>query len=382
MTQRLIKENRPVPDLLRKAADKSFYRESGGRLEQINLDGDFVPVKRAAGVLLLSDIKRAGKPVEKNVSASLWDIGDGVLCLEFHSKMNAIDAEIFTMIGKAIALIGDGTGAWKGLVVHNEAENFSVGANLSVMKTLIKENKYDVLENLIRQGQGAYSALRFAPFPSVAAPAGMVLGGGCEVTMHCSAVQAYCETFLGLVEPNVGLIPGWGGCTQMLCRAFDLPANLTAKIPPVSMAFESISGARISKSAAEARDFGLLRAADGVSMNKDRLLADAKKRVLELAKDYKPPQMRELVLPASAGRSALDLQIESLKQQDKVSPHDVTVFNALAVVLCGDAADISMPVSEKKLMDLERREFMRLARMPETLARIEHMLDKGKPLRN
>jgi len=376
MIERLKSEGRPIPELLQKASGKSFYRVDSGRMEFLQVDGTFAPMKRAAGVMVLADIKRATKPVEKNGSASLWDIGDGVLCLEFTSKANALDGDIFSMIHRAIALIGDGSGAWKGLVVYNEADNFSAGANLSLIRDSIKAGNFDAVDAFIKQGQAAYSALRTASFPSVAAPAGAAMGGGCEVTLHCSAVQAYCELSIGLVETGVGLIPGWGGCTQMLGRAF---AQATAEgVPAVNRVFELISGARASKSAADAKALGFLLDSDSISMNRDRLLFDAKARVLELAKGYTPPKPWTFNLPGPSGKSALELMLEATK----LAPHDVTIGKMLADVLCGVEGGLSGSVTEAQMMDAERAVFVKLAKTPETLARIEHMLEKGKPLKN
>ncbi len=380
MMQRLLRENRPVPELLRVASDKTFYRVEGGRLHFLTLQGSYVPVKRPVGVLLLSDVKLASKPMLTNASANLWDIGDGVLCLEFTSKANAIDDDILNMLDKTIELIGDGRGPFKGLVIHNEGPNFSVGANIGFFMECIKNNKFDAIEKIIRHGQSAYGALRFAPFPSVAAPMGMALGGGCEIALHCSAVQAYTEFQAGLVEANVGLIPGWGGCAQMLCRAFDAQKRGSAA-PPISQAFSTISAAAISKTAAHAFDLHYLRPTDAVTINKDRLLFDAKKKALDLAKDYRPPEPCRFSLPGTSGRSALDLLIETARSSGKPSPHDVAIWNALAAVLCGGDGG-SGPLPEKQLMDLECREFMRLIRPPESAARIEAMLNTGKPLKN
>lgn len=382
MAQRLEKEKRQVPVLLKKAADKSFYRKDTGKLEFLNLEGAFEPIKRAPGVLLLSDIKLAGKPVLSNGSAALWDIGDGVLCLEFTSKANAIDMDILAMLDRARGLIGEGRGPWKGLVVHNEGANFSVGANISVFLDSIKNNKWEAIENLIRQGQASYSALRFAPFPSVAATMGMGLGGGCEITLHCSAVQAYTETYLGLVEANVGLIPGWGGCTQMLGRAFDEQKRTGSEKPAVNQVFETISKAKMSKTAADAKDLFYLRPSDGITINRDRLLYDAKQKVLELARDYRPPESRQYSLPGGAGISALELLIDAAKQAGKASPHDVVIWKGLAVVLCGGETTLSGALSEQEMMEQECQVFMRLIRTPESAARIEHMLNTGKPLKN
>ncbi|MGE4351772.1 MAG: 3-hydroxyacyl-CoA dehydrogenase NAD-binding domain-containing protein [Bdellovibrionales bacterium] len=376
MIARLKAEARPVPDLLQKASGKTFYRVNASRAEFLQLDGTYAPIKRAEGVLMLSDIKLASQPVEKNGSASMWDLGDGVLCLEFTTKANILNTEIFDMIHKAIAMIGDGSGQWKGMVVYNEAAHFSAGANLGVFRDSIKANDFGAIETFIKAGQKAYHALRFASFPSVAAPAGTALGGGAEITLHCSAVQAYCECTIGLVELGVGLIPGWGGCTQMLGRAF---ADADQEVPPVNRVFQLITSARVSSSAADAKALGFFRQTDGISMNKDRLLFDAKARVLKLAAEgYKAPQPWNVVLPGPSGKAALELILES----DKLSPHDKTIGKVLADVLCGGEGGLTGPVTEEQLMDTECKVFVKLCQTPETLARIEYMLEKGKPLKN
>jgi 3-hydroxyacyl-CoA dehydrogenase len=373
---RLKSEGRPVPEFLAKAAGKTYYRIQGGRREFLQLDGSYAPIKRGAGMIILSDLKLASQPVEKNSSASLWDIGDGVLCLEFTSKANALNNEIFQMIHKSIELIGDGKGKWKGLVIYNDGRNFSVGANLDQFLADAKAGNYGAIETFIKQGQDAYRALRFAPFPSVAAPSGAAMGGGCEITLHCSAVQAYCELAIGLVEVNVGLIPGWGGCTQMLCRAF--AEGDVDGVPPISRVFKLLMTATASSSGADARALGLIRKTDGITMNIERLLADAKARVLEMAPSYKAPEQAKITLPGPAAKGALELILEAVK----ASPHEVTIGKMVADVLCGENGGMSGEVSEQQIMDAERDVFLKLVKLPESIARIEHMLAKGKPLKN
>ncbi|MDX9689404.1 MAG: 3-hydroxyacyl-CoA dehydrogenase/enoyl-CoA hydratase family protein [Proteobacteria bacterium] len=373
---RLKSEGRPVPAFLAKAAGKTFYRIQGGRREFLQLDGSYAPIERAAGVISLSDLKLATQPVEKNGSASLWDIGDGVLCLEFTSKANALNNEIFQMIHKSIELIGDGKGKWKGLVVFNEGRNFSVGANLEQFLTDAKAGNYGAIETFIKQGQEVYRALRFAPFPSVAAPSGAAMGGGCEITLHCSAVQAYCELAIGLVEVNVGLIPGWGGCTQMLCRAF--AEGDVDGVPPINRVFKLLMTATASSSGADAKALGLIRKTDKITMNIERLLADAKARVLEMAQSYKAPEEAKITLPGPAAKGALELILEAVKS----SPHEVTIGKMVADVLCGENGGLSGEVSEQQIMAAERDVFVKLVKLPESIARIEHMLAKGKPLKN
>src|SRR5580704_5272433 len=241
---------------------------------------------------------------------------------------------------------------------------------------------FPAIEDLVKTGQEAYQALRFAPFPSVCAPSGLALGGGCEINLHTSAVQAHAETYIGLVEVGVGLIPGWGGCAQMLGRAFTAKKRFGGPIPPISQVFETVSLAKVAKSAFDAQELGYLRHTDGITMNRDRLLYDAKQRVLEMAKDYKPPVPWELNLPGPTGRAALNLPIEGFKLLGKALPHDVTVSKALASVLCGGERDLTTLTTEAQILEMERREFMKLVHTDETVARIAHMLTTGKPLRN
>ncbi len=379
----LEKAGLPVPPLVATAAGRPFYRSEAGRLEVLGLDGAYRPVVRPEGVLLLADVKRQGKPVVRNPSAALWDIGDGVLCLEFTSKMNTLDPLVFAMIHTAIARIGDSKGAWKALVIHNEGENFSVGANLGLAMFLYNVALWDQIAERIAEGQKNLVALRDAPFPVVAAPTGLALGGGCEVLLNCDAVTAHAELYTGLVEVGVGVLPAWGGSKEMLIRHSLDKKRPGGPMPAIAKAFETIAMAKVAKSAAEAVALKYLRPTDTIVMNRDRLLATAKARALELAKDYRPPgPPPRIALPGPAGRVALELMIESLRLQGKVTPHDVTVSRAVATILTGGDTDLTATVGEAELLALELREFMKLVRTPETLDRIEHMLSTGKPLRN
>ncbi|HYH21881.1 MAG TPA: 3-hydroxyacyl-CoA dehydrogenase NAD-binding domain-containing protein [Azospirillum sp.] len=383
----LAADGHAVPALVRAAAGRTFYRVEGGKLQYLTVDGGYADVVRPDGVLLLSDVKRASKPVAKNASAALWDIGDGVLCLEFTSKMNALDGEIMMMAQRAISLIGDGPygkngGAWKALVVHNEADNFSVGANLGLALFALNIALWSEIETMGERGQLTYKALKFAPFPVVGAPAGMALGGGCEILLYCDHVQAHAETYMGLVEVGVGLIPGWGGCKELVIRHMTDAKRPGGPMPAIGAAFEAISTAKVAKSAMEARDLKFLRAGDGITMNRDRLLADAKAKALELAADYTPPEPVEIRLPGPTARVALGLAVEGFRATGKATPHDVVVAGELAKVLSGGDTDITRVTTEDELLELERRHFMALIRTPGSIARIEHMLTTGKPLRN
>jgi len=377
--ERLKEDGMEVPKLLEVAAGRPFYRTEGGQLQFLGPNGEYRDVVRPDGVLLLADIKRRQKPVAKNMSASLWDIGDGVLCLEFHSKMNSLNPFVLAMIEKAIRLV---PGGYKALVVYNEGSNFSVGANIGILLVAMKLRAWFAVRYLIRRGQDVYKALKYAPFPVVGAPSGMALGGGCEILLHCDAVQAHAETYTGLVEAGVGIVPGWGGCKEMLVRGWSDPGRRGGPMPPVIKAFETIAMATVAKSAAEARDILVLRPEDAITMNRDRLLADAKAKALALAENYTPPEEPEISLPGKTARAAMSMAVDGFRLSGKATPHDVTVGKALAGVLSGGDTDITETVSEDGLLALERKAFVALSRTPATIARVSHMLKTGKPLRN
>jgi len=379
LAERLAAQGLAVPALLRTAGERRFYRVEAGRLEFLDTAGSYRPVTRPDGVLLLADLKRASKPLARNGSASLWDLGDGVLCLEFHTKMNAIDPGVMEMVRSAIETTSQGHRA---LVIYNEGSNFSVGANLGLALFAANTAAWEQIEGIVRQGQESYAALKRAPFPVVGAPAGMALGGGCEVLLHCDALVAHAETYIGLVEPGVGLLPGWGGCKEMLLRAASAPGMPGGPMPPVSKVFETVSMATVAKSAEQARDLLFLRAADEIVMNRDRVLAGAKARALALAADYAPSEPVTLRLPGPAGAAALDMAVDGFAKAGKATSHDRVVAGALGRVLSGGDTDLVDEVDEQALLALERREFMGLVKHPDTLARVEHMLETGRPLRN
>jgi 3-hydroxyacyl-CoA dehydrogenase len=380
LAQALAEDGRPVPPLLAEVGEGSFYRVQDGTLEYFGTDGGYHAVPRPKGVLLLADVKRRTKPLARNGSASLWDVGDGVACLEFHSKMNALDPGTVEMIGKAIAL-GKKAG-FKALVIHNEGEQFSVGANIGLALFAANIAAWGEIEGLIEQGQKAMRSLRDAPFPVVGAPSGMALGGGCEILLHCDAVQAHAETYVGLVEVGVGLIPGWGGCTTLLRRWAENPKAPRGPMPPVAKAFEMISTALVAKSAFEAKEMLFLRPTDGITFNRDRLLADAKAKALSLVEGYAPAEVKPLRLPGASGRAALAMAVQQQAALGRATPHDIVVCGHLAETLTGGRKDHTEETTEAELHALERRSFMALLRTPATLARVEHMLETGRPLRN
>ncbi|WP_275098295.1 3-hydroxyacyl-CoA dehydrogenase/enoyl-CoA hydratase family protein [Sedimenticola hydrogenitrophicus] len=375
----LESEGLPVPPLLQLAADQSLYRTRDGRLEYLDTGGVYQEVRRPDGVLLLSDIKRRSEPLAKNGSAALWDIGDGVVCLEYTSKMNAMDPEILALMREAVAIVSKG---YKALVLHNEGDNYSVGANLGLLLFAANLGTWDQIEEMVEGGQETYKALKYAPFPVVGAPSGMALGGGCESLLHCDAVQAHAETYVGLVEVGVGLVPAWGGSKEMLQRWMTNKRRPGGPMPAVIKCFEAISTASVAKSAAEAKDYLFLRPDDGITMNRDRLLADAKTRALAMAEGYQPPEPIEIRLPGPTAKAAMEMAVKGVHLAGRATVHDVVVSMALAELLSGGDTDITETLGEDDLLRLEREAFMTLIRHPDTLDRMEHMLETGKPLRN
>jgi 3-hydroxyacyl-CoA dehydrogenase len=376
---RLAQEGWAVPRLLDVAEGRAFYRVDAGIRQFLTLDGDYQDIVRPQGVLLLEDIRRGHKPVLQNASASLWDIGDGVVCLEFTSKSNSIDDAIMSLLGQAIELVQQ---KYRALVIYNEGTNFSVGANLGMALFAANIAAWGEIDKAVAAGQQVLKAMKHAPFPVVSAPAGMALGGGCEILLHSDAVQAHAESYIGLVECGVGLVPAWGGCAAMLGRWTALGKLPKGPMPAPSKVFELISMATTSKSAAQAQELLFLRLTDGITMNRDRLLADAKARALKLTEGYVPPAPAELQLPGPSGALGLRLAAEGFHKRGLATDHDMVVSAGLADVLTGGPADLLDVVTEDQVMDLERAAFMKLIRTPGTLARIEHTLETGKPLRN
>ncbi|NYT46859.1 MAG: 3-hydroxyacyl-CoA dehydrogenase [Candidatus Methanofishera endochildressiae] len=370
-------EQQHLPALI--ANGKSLYRSESGIPEYQDTAGNYHPVHRAAGVLLLSDIKLQKPAILENASASLWDIGDGIVCLEFHSKMNTQDPDSMSLIQQSIAKI---SAEYKGMVIYNEGEHFSAGANLSLLAPAILGGDWDTVKSIVQLGQNTFRALKYAPFPVVAAPSGLALGGGCEVLLHCDAIQAHAELYMGLVEVGVGLVPAWGGCKELLGRWLNLPKRPGGSMPPIGQAFETIGLAKVSKSAQEAKELLYMARTDAISMNKSRLLADAKARTLSMVQNYQVPEQPVYPLPGKSGWSALAVAIDSLHKSGKASAYDVEITQQLATVLTGGDTDIKQPLTEQNILDLELKSFIHLVQQPGTLARLEHMLKTGKPLRN
>ena len=374
---RLERDGRAVPDLLAKVGPGTFYRVDGGRMEVFGTDGAYHRLERAEEVLLLEDVKRKSQPLLKNGSAALWNVGENVACFEIATKMNSFDPGVLALIEKSIPLVA---ARFKALVIYSDATNFSAGANLAEALFACNIAAWGEIGKLVDAGQRAFKALKYAPFPVVGAPAGLALGGGCEILLHCDALQAHAESYIGLVECGVGLVPGWGGCGEMLARWSEkMPRG---PMPAATKVFETVSVATVSKSAAEARALRILREGDGITANRDRLLFDARAKALGMVEGYAPPPKPEFRLPGASGRAAFRLAAEGFAKQGLATAHDLVVADGLAAVLTGGDADPVDVLTEAELLALERREFLALIRTGPTLDRIEHTLETGKPLRN
>ena len=353
--------------------DEPLYRNGSARTS----DGVYRPLVRANGIILLEDFKGKTPPLQANGSASLWDLGDGVACFELTSKMNTFDEDVFELLNRSIDRIPQTHNA---MVIYSDAANFSAGINLNWLLSAMADGQS--LESLSRRGQDTFHRLKYAAFPTVGGSAGLALGGGCELLLHCSAIQAHAESCIGLVEASVGILPAWGGCGELLYRLQCNQRLAQGPMPAITRAFETLAMSVISKSAAHAKELSFISPGDGITMNRDRLLADCKAKALQLAVQYHPPEKPVFMLPGLSGLTALQNGAETMVKLDKASAHDLAVAAAIATVLTGGDTDITQVLTEDALLALERREVLNLARSPLTIARLNHTLNTGKSLRN
>lgn len=379
----IAQAGREVPPLLA-GAGRAFYamRAKGEVIPALD-GGKRVPVPPVPGQISLAMLRRQQQVVHENPEARLVDLGDGVLCLEFCGKMNTLGTGVMDMVATAIDTIS--RGAHHGLVVGNDdARTFTAGANLAGVGQLVQAGDWKSLEGMVKRFQDTVMSFRIAPFPVVAAPFGLTLGGGTEISLHCDRIQAHAELYMGLVEVGVGLIPGGCGTKEMAFRFTKALAPYEEADPfeGIKRAFKLIALAQVSTSAHEARAMGFLRpVADRISMNRDTLLADAKARVLDLAPDYVAPLPRRMTALGKAGVANLDYALWSFKEAGQASDHDVRIGHEIAVILSGGDGP-AREVTEQDLLDLERDAFLRLLGTAPTQERIAHMLTTGKPLRN
>lgn len=445
--EKLHAEHTPQPPALKIAQNRSFFKTVNGVEKRLAFDfaankAHYEPIKKPEGVLSLSSIKKTAQPLLSNMSASLWDIGDGVVCVEFHSKGNSIDPLTFKLLNDSIELVNGSNGKYKAMVIHNEGKDFSLGANLGLaavgfsvaaarpsalltgasaglLKALhipraaadkvngsvsaianaldkayaataqnfiskkVENRVYRMLEEFIYEGQATYKALREAPFPVIGAPQGMALGGGCEILLHCDAIQAHAETYTGLVESGVGLVPAWGGMARYMERVQAAKGLKTGPFPRVKAAFEAIMlpNLSVSNSAQDAQHKLWLRPGDGITMNRDRLLADAKAKALATVPGYAPPKPANYNLPGSGARHALNMAIDDFYIKGDATWHDVAVADVIAKVVTGGETHVGKTLSENDILQMEREGILSLVQTEQTRKRILFTLTNNKPLR-
>jgi 3-hydroxyacyl-CoA dehydrogenase len=361
-----------------------FYkREAPGKLAQLGKKGGFNAVPSDPRVISLDVVRASGGEVERNGSASILDLGDGVFCLEFHSKMNALDPDIWGLTVKAVDR-AEREGV--ALVIGNDAPDaFCAGANIFGLLIAINQGDMKLIDGMVVGFQSACMRTRYAAVPVVAAPFGLALGGGAEVVMGCQTVHAAAELYVGCVEVGVGLIPAGGGCMEMAARAA-ARASDDPQFDILSLVrgpFLALATARVSTSAEEARDIGYLRQGDSTSMARETLIADAKQLALGLARaGYRPPPPRRIRVIGEGGQATLRQALINLQGAHQISAHDAVVSGHLARVLSGGAVPAGAAVSEQHMLDLEREAFLSLCGEPKTRDRIQYMLEKSKPLRN
>jgi 3-hydroxyacyl-CoA dehydrogenase len=400
---RMKKEGRPIAANVEKllaSGKKSWYSDdpktSSGRVYFDVATGNSKTVQVPDGVWSVTVAKKSSGVVKKNSGASLVDLGDGVGCIEFHSKMNSLGGDIVGLISQTLKPGGAGDN-FDAFVITNDATNFSVGANLMLLLMSVQEEEWDDVDLAIRQFQGMTQAIKFSPKPVVVSAFGLCLGGGTEISLHAAARQPHAELYTGLVEVGVGLLPGGGGCKEMLLRAVDgaaaarggkgsgdALAGSIEMLEALKRAFETIATAKVATSAHEARGLGFLNDSDRVTMNRERVLSDAKSRALELVRaGYEPPVPRtDIPAPGENLLATLKMGVHMMRQGDYITDYEVKLGAKIAEVLCGGNVTPGTPVSEQYILDLEREGFKSLCGEKKTQERIQYTLKTGKALRN
>lgn len=385
LAEALQREGHALPPLVSRllaSGARAFYESVDGSRRYFDIRTERLePVPEPAGVLVLRSLKERGGVVARNAGASLIDLGDGILCCEFHSKMNALGEDAFAMLEAGLRQL---EGSFEALVIGNQGEHFSAGANLMLLLLAAQEGDWEEIDRVVRRFQRLNQAIKYAARPVVAAPHGLTLGGGCELCLHAAHVHAAAETYMGLVETGVGLIPAGGGTKEMLARVSRLAGpsdvDLLQHLRPL---LETIAMARVSTSAEEARGLGYLRASDTVAMNGDRTLAQAKQWAQALVRaGYRPPLPEAVRVLGEGFLAAAQLAIHLLQRGEYITDYDAFVARKLAYVMAGGRLSAPQTVSEDYLLDLEREAFLSLCGEPKTQQRMAHVLKTGRPLRN
>jgi len=379
-SSKISKEGMEIPNILKKVADGNFYELENDYVKFLGTNGKYSNLKTPEGYLTAADVKRGKEPIFRNPSASLWDMGENIILAEFHSKMNSMDPLIMEALSEAADLCE--SKKYNGLVIGNDGTNFSAGANLGLSSFVTNVGAWEEAEKFVMGGQLAFMMLKHGNFPVVGASSGLAIGGGCEVLLACDAVQAHSESYIGLVEVGVGLVPAWGGCKEMITRWNNDPEKPKGPMANITKIFQNVGTAKVATSAQEAKEMNLLHANDLITMNRSRVLHDAKELCLNMIENYEAPMPNEHHLPGPSGKATLDLAVNDLVKAGHATPHDIVVTKELSYILCGGDTDPTETVSDDKLLEMERKGILKLMRTEGTMDRVEHMLTTGKPLRN
>ena len=373
--------NKKIPKLLNDIGDKKFYILDSKKLKYFDFNSNqYSILSRPEGIIYLSDIKKVSKPISKINNASLWDIGDKITVFEIHSKSNSIDMNTMEFLNQSIDIVSS---SYKAMIIYNDGDLFSAGANLG--EALFLGNlglQSEVDKQILKKGQEVYSKLKYSDFPVISAPFNIAVGGGCEMLLHSNHVQAHIESYVGLTEAALGILPAWGGCKELLSRFMSDEKLPKGPMPSIIKTFELIGMAKVSTSAKEAKKLGYLKSSDGITMNRDRLLYDAKIKAIELSKNFNPPKKSTYILPGETGILALKLAINNMRSSGQISDHDQYIGEKIAFVLSGGVTDITNELSEDDVLKLEKNAIYELIQNNLTLERLENILETGKYLRN
>ena len=381
LIEKLKDSKKTIPSILNDIGENKFYQLESNQIKYFDfVSKKYATLNRLKGVLLLTDIKKTNKPLKKISTASLWDIGDQITVFEIHSKSNTLDMATMEFLNQCIDIV---TSSFKAMIIYNEGDFFSAGANLGEALFLgnIGLDK-EVEKNILLKGQEVYSKLKYSKFPVIAAPFNLALGGGCEIILHSNYVQAHIESYIGLTEAALGILPAWGGCKELLSRFSSNKKIPKGPMPAIIKTFELIGMAKVSTSAHEAKKIGLLKETDGITMNRNRLLFDAKMKAIEMSKNYKIPEKNIYCLPGRTALSAIKLSLENMKSNGAISQYDKFIGEKIAYVLSGGDTDITKELLEENILKLEKDAIYNLMKENLTIERLEHILETGKYLRN
>ena len=381
LIEKLNESKKIIPSILNDIGENKFYQLESNQIKYFDfVSKKYATLNRLKGVLLLTDIKKTNKPLKKISTASLWDIGDQITVFEIHSKSNTLDMATMEFLNQCIDIV---TSSFKAMIIYNEGDFFSAGANLGEALFLgnIGLDK-EVEKNILLKGQEVYSKLKYSKFPVIAAPFNLALGGGCEIILHSNYVQAHIESYIGLTEAALGILPAWGGCKELLSRFSSNKKIPKGPMPAIIKTFELIGMAKVSTSAHEAKKIGLLKETDGITMNRNRLLFDAKMKAIEMSKNYKIPEKNIYCLPGRTALSAIKLSLENMKSNGAISQYDKFIGEKIAYVLSGGDTDITKELLEENILKLEKDAIYNLMKENLTIERLEHILETGKYLRN